>query len=62
MIFIELLLQRKLSFIRVYNQVIQFGGFLVHAQQFSRLLDKFEVWVSCEAVWDIFNQFCCLIF
>ena len=37
-------------------------AFWAHVQQFSRLLDKFEVWVSCEAVWDIFNQFFCLIF
>ena len=32
-------------------------GFLEHIQQFSRLLDKFEVWISCEAVCDIFDQF-----
>ena len=30
-----------------------------HVQQFSRLLflNKFELWVSCEAVCDIFDQF-----
>ena len=26
------------------------AAFLAHFQQFSRLFDKFEVWVSCEAV------------
>ena len=37
-------------------------GFSAHVQKFSRLLNKFEVWVSCEAVCDIFNRFFCLIF
>ena len=46
--------QRKLSFIR--------AGFLEHVQQFSRLLEKFEVWVSCEAVSGIFDQFFLLDF
>ena len=36
--------------------------FLAHVQQFSRLLDMFDVWVSCEAVCDIFDQFFWLIF
>ena len=35
-------------------KLFNLAGFLVHDQQFSRLLDKFDVWVSCEAVWDIF--------
>ena len=43
-------------------KLFNLAGFLVHVQQFSRLLDKFEVWVTCEAVWDIFSQFFCLIF
>ena len=29
----------------------------MHVQQFSLHLDKFEVWVYCEAVWYIFEQF-----
>ena len=62
MIFIEILLQQKLSFIKVYTQLFDLAGFLAHVQQFSRLLDKFEVWVSCEALCDIFDQFFCLIF
>ena len=36
--------------------------FLAHVQQFPRLLDKFEVWVSCEALCDFFDWFFCLIF
>ena len=56
MIFIELLLQRKLSFIRVHTQVIYLAGFLAHVQKFSRLLNKFEVWVACETVCDIFDH------
>ena len=43
-------------------KLFNLAGFLAHVKQFSRLLDKFEVWVSCEAVWDIFDQFFCLIF
>ena len=56
MIFIELLLQRKLSFIRVYTQVIYFGG-LFSARpaifppfrqnwslQFAKFLISFSVW------------------
>ena len=31
-------------------------------QKCSRLSKKFEVWVSCEAVYNIFDRFCCLIF
>ena len=55
--FIELLLQRKLPFIRVHTlKLFNLAGFLAHVQQFSSLLDKFEVWVSCEAVCDIFEQ------
>ena len=56
MIFIELLLQRKLSFIGVYTYVINFNlaGFLAYVQKFSRLLDKFEVSLSCEALCVIF--------
>ena len=61
MVFIELLLQRKLSFIRVYMQVI-WWGFLAHVQQFSYLLNKFEVWVSFEAVCNILDRFFSLIF
>ena len=51
-----------LSFITVHKQVFNLAGFLAHVQQFSRLFDKFEVLVSCEAVWGIFDQFFCLIF
>ena len=40
-------------------KLFNLAGFLVHVQQFSRLLDKFEVCVSCEAVWEIFDQFFC---
>ena len=32
-----------------------------HAHTFSPLFIMFEVWVSCEALWDTFNRFCCLI-
>ena len=57
-IFIEFLLQRKLSFIRVYTlKLLNLAGFLAHVQQFSRLLDKFEDWVSCEAVWPFLINF-----
>ena len=63
--FYWVLLQRKLSLIRVYTQV----NYLIwrvwaHVQQFYRLLDKFEVWISCwcEAVCNIFDQFFCLIY
>ena len=56
MIFIELLLSSE-YIIKLFN----LAGFLVHFLQFPRLLDKFEVWVSCEAVLDIFDQFFCLI-
>ena len=38
------------------------GGFLTHVQKFSRLLKKFEVCVSWEAVCNIFDRFFCLIF
>ena len=38
------------------------AGFLVHVQKISRLLNKFEVWVSCEAVCNIFDRFFSLIF
>ena len=38
------------------------AGFLTHAQNFSRLSDKFAVWVSCEASCDIFDRFFCLTF
>ena len=38
------------------------GLILAYVQQFSRLLDKFEVWISCEAVCDIFDQFSVLLF
>ena len=38
------------------------AGFMAHVQQFFRHLDKFEVWVSCEAVCNIFDQFFCLFF
>ena len=31
-------------------KLFNLAGFLVHVQQFSHLLDKFEVWVSCESV------------
>ena len=58
--FFELLLQRKLS---EYDtlKLFSLAGFLVQVQQFSRLLGKFEVWVSYEAVCNIFDQFFCLI-
>ena len=46
----------------VHSSYIIWRAFWAHVQQFPRLLDKFEVWVSCEAVCDIFNQFFCLIF
>ena len=48
----------------IYQSIHASGlaGFLTHVQQFSRLLDKFEVWVSCGAVCDIFDQLFCLIF
>ena len=42
-------------------ELFNLAGFLAHVQQFSRLLGKFKVWVSCEAVSDIFNYFFCLI-
>ena len=48
-IFYPFLLNLALSF--------NLAGFLAHVQQFSRLLDKLEVWVSCEAVWDIMISF-----
>ena len=38
------------------------AGFLAHVQQFSRLLDNFQVWVSCEAACSILHQFFCLSF
>ena len=37
-------------------------GFLAHVHKFSRLLYKFEVWVSCEAVCNVFDQFFSLVF
>ena len=43
-------------------KLFNLAGFLAHVQQFSLLLDKFEVWVSCEAVCNIFYWFLCLIF
>ena len=43
-------------------KLFNLAGILAHVQQLSRLLDKLEVWVSCEAVCDIFDQFFCLIF
>ena len=33
------------------------AGFLAHVKKICRLLDKFEVWVSCEAHCDIFDRF-----
>ena len=33
------------------------ADFLTHVQNFSRLLNKYEVWVSCEVVCDIFDRF-----
>ena len=33
------------------------AGFLAHVKKFSRLLNKFEVWVSCEELSDIFIGF-----
>ena len=48
--FIELyILQRKLSFIKLCTQVN-----LVDVQNVSSLLNKFEVWVSCEELCDVF--------
>ena len=43
-------------------KLFNLASVLAHVQQFSRLLKKLEVWVSCEAVCDIFDQFYCLIF
>ena len=40
--FIELLLHRKLSLSECTIKLFDLAGFLVHVQQFSRLLDKFE--------------------
>ena len=60
MIFIEVLLQRKLSFIRLYTEEI-WRDFWRTSKLFS-LFKQVEVWVSCEAVCDIFVWFFCLIF
>ena len=38
-------------------KLFNLAGFLAHVRQFSRLLNKFEVWVACEALCDIFDQF-----
>ena len=38
------------------------AGFDARSEIFPRrLLNKFEVWVSCEALCDIFGRFFCLI-
>ena len=39
-----------------------FGGLSGARPAISRLLDKFEVWVSCEAACYMIDQFFCLIF
>ena len=59
------LLQRKLSFIlsEYTFKLFILVGFLVDVQQFSCILDKFEVWISYDqAVCNIFDQVFCLIF
>ena len=61
MIFIELLLQRKLLFIWVYTQVICWAFFDARPE----ISPAFKpVWslVSCEVLCDIFVRFFCLIF
>ena len=62
MIFFELYFSESCPLSESTIKSFNLAGFLAHVQQFSRLLDKFEVWVSCEAVCDNFDQFFCLIF
>ena len=56
MIFIELLLQRKFSFIRVYTQV-KLAGFLGARPKIFQLFRQVWSWVSSEALCDISISF-----